>query len=128
MTRTILIIDDNPLVRDVVRRMLEARGYIVLVAEDGLNGLDLLKRNPVDAAIVDVDMPRMNGVDVCRALRDQAAAFGKSLWVWLMTGVTRPELVTRALAAGARGVLPKPFTTEELVHCVEREFGRDAVA
>lgn len=122
VSRTILIIDDNPLVRDVVRRMLEARGYSVLVAEGGAEGLQLLSNNWIDSAIVDVDMPAMNGVDVCRALRERAAKVGRGLWVWLMTGVTRPELLSAAAAAGARGVLPKPFTTDELVRCVEADF------
>lgn len=122
MARTILVIDDNPLVREVVRRMLEARGYAVVVAEDGARGIDLLNSTSVDAAIVDVDMPRMNGIDVCRALRNRAAAIGTSLWVWLMTGVTRPELAASALAAGARGILAKPFTTDELVRCVEGDW------
>ncbi len=128
MPRTILIIDDNPLVRDVMRHMLEARGYTVFDAEDGVNGLEILSGNAIDAALVDVDMPRMNGVDVCRALRLHAATIGKSLWVCLMTGVTRPGLITGAMAAGARRVLAKPFTTDELVRCVEDEFASPARA
>lgn len=126
MHRTVLVIDDNPLVLEVVQRMLEARGYSVLVADDGARGLDLLSRHSVDAAIVDVDMPRMDGIDVCRALRDRTAALGRTMWVWLMTGVTRPELVAHAIAAGARGILPKPFTTDELVRCLEGGLRREA--
>ena len=128
MSRTLLVIDDNPLVRDVVRLMLESRGYDVLVAEDGEAGRALMSRRPVDAAIVDVDMPKMNGVDVCRALCSDAARAGHGIWVWLMTGVTRSDLAARALAAGAKGILPKPFTTQELVQCIEREFERGEAA
>ncbi len=113
------MLDDNPLVREVVRRMLDCRGYSVVVAADANDALDLLARQRIDAAIVDVDMPVMNGVEACRALRNQAAAAGRSLLVWLMTGVTRPDLAARALAAGALGVIAKPFTTDELVACVE---------
>jgi DNA-binding response OmpR family regulator len=129
MAQTVLIIDDNPLVREVVRQMLQARGYAVLVAEEGRAGLRQLAKNEVDVAIVDVDMPLMNGVEVCTALREQAAAAGRTLPVWLMTGVTRPELVEGAERAGAAGILAKPFTTAELIACVEgalRSAGRNA--
>ena len=129
MAPTILIIDDNPLVREVVRQMLQARGYMVLVAEEGPAGLRQLAKHEVDVAIVDVDMPMMNGVEVCSALREQAAANGRTLPVWLMTGVTRPELAAGAERAGAAGILAKPFTTAELVACVEgalRGAGRNA--
>jgi CheY-like chemotaxis protein len=123
MSRTILIIDDNPLVREVVRRMLESRGYVVFAADDGPNGIELMAgQEEIDAAIVDVDMPRMNGVEVCRVLREQALRTGRSLWVCLMTGLTRPGIAAEAAAVGARGVLNKPFTTDELVAYVEREF------
>lgn len=122
MGRTILVIDDNPLVCDVVRRMLETRGYIVHTAEGGLQGLELLaQHDEIVGAIVDVDMPGMDGLEVCREIGAYAAGTGRDVWVWLMTGVTRPELEARAAAAGARGVLAKPFTTHELVRCCETE-------
>ena len=112
---TILVVDDYVHVREVVRLMLEGRGYTVLVAEDGDQALRLSGEHNVDAAFIDVDMPRMNGLEVCRALLDQAAAVGGQIPVWLMTGVMRPELSARAAAIGALGVVPKPFTTAELV-------------
>jgi CheY-like chemotaxis protein len=116
---TILVVDDNPFVRDVVQSMLQHRGYSVITAENPKVALKLMAEHPVEAALVDVDMPVMNGVDACRALRDQAAAMGRSLLVWLMTGVTRPDLVARAVAAGAIDVIAKPFTTDELISRVE---------
>lgn len=116
------MIDDNPLVCDVVRRMLETRGYVVHTAESGLQGLELLSRHgEISGAIVDVDMPGMDGLEVCREVCAHASGTGRDLWVWMMTGVTRPELEARAAAAGARGVLAKPFTTHELVRCCETE-------
>src|SRR4051812_35461103 len=126
MPRTILVIDDNPLVREVVRQMLEFRGYLVLVAEGGSDGLGLMETHRIDAAIIDVDMPRMNGIEVCRALVHKAAQIGSNVCVWLMTGVLRPGLTAGAAAAGALGVLAKPFTTDELVGCVERQFRNHA--
>ncbi len=114
---TILVIDDNPLVRHVVQGMLNAAGYHAVAAEDGSTALATYAAQTVDAAIIDVDMPDMNGVDVCRALRAQATASGRSYRAWMMTGVVRPDLVERAREAGASGVLAKPFTRQELLAC-----------
>lgn len=120
MKATILVIDDHPLVRSVVKALLETRGYHVLVAEDGPIALELFKRHPVTAALVDVDMPGPDGVEVCRTLRETIQEDGEPIPVWLMTGVTRPELPERAEAAGALGILAKPFTTAQLVSCIEQ--------
>jgi CheY-like chemotaxis protein len=124
MPRTILVIDDNPDVREVLRRMLELRGYSVLVADDGAAGLDRIANASIDGALVDLDMPLMNGLTVCRAIRDQAATVGRRVVVWLMTGIVRPELEAEVQDAGAIGVLHKPFTTAELVRRLEEAFQR----
>jgi CheY-like chemotaxis protein len=112
---TILVVDDQPLVREVVRLMLEARGYTVVVADGGPTALRLFSERSIDAAVVDVDMPAMTGVEVSRALLEQASAVGRRVLVWLMTGVTRPGLDADAARVGALGIIPKPFTPAELI-------------
>ena len=116
MSRTILVIDDNPLVRDVVRLMLESRGYNVLVAGDGEVGRALLCRGPVDAAIGDVDVPRMDGVESTRQItgpgRDGPAK------VLVLTTFDLDEYVVEALRAGASGFLLKDAPANELVQAI----------
>ncbi len=124
MNGGVLVVDDHPLVRDVVRTMLEARGYVVATARDGVEALELVHQNIPAVAIIDVDMPGPNGVEVCRSLRDAARAQGSTLPVWLMTGVERPGLLDRAKVAGALGVLPKPFTLAQLTTRLEHALGR----
>src|SRR4051812_5983419 len=102
--QTILVIDDNPDVREVVRSMLEGRGYGVVVAENGADGMDKFAQHHVDAALVDMDMPRMNGIEVCRALRNRATELGRNVLLWLMTGVMRPEVEEGAASVGARRI------------------------
>ena len=104
--------------------MLELRGYSVLVADDGAAGLERIANASIDGALVDLDMPLMNGLAVCRAIRDQSATVGKRVVVWLMTGIVRPELEAEVLDAGAVGVLNKPFTTAELIRRLEEAFRR----
>jgi CheY-like chemotaxis protein len=108
------------MVRQVVQSMLNMAGYRALSAEDGATALAIYAGEAVDGAILDVDMPNMTGVELCAALRAQAAAQRRPILLWLMTGVVRPELVSDAIAAGARGVLGKPFTREELLACFTR--------
>jgi CheY-like chemotaxis protein len=115
MKDTILVIDDQPRVCDVLSTMLEASGYPTVVAHDGKRGAALLENPNIIGALVDVDMPGPNGVEVCRELRRAAAAQKRPFFVWLMTGVMREEISSGARAAGALGVLAKPFTTKELL-------------
>lgn len=119
MSPTILVVDDNAMVRDVVQRMLNAAGYHALAAEDGATALAVYAGESIDACILDVDMPGMNGVDLCRALHSQAVAAGRPLPIWMMTGVSRPQLQEQARRAGALGVLAKPFTRDQLLGCFE---------
>lgn len=128
VSRSVLVVDDHPLVREVLRTMLEARAIKVMVAKDGHEALERFSAEQVAVALVDVDMPGPNGIEVCRALRAHAAQEQRSLAVWLMTGVHRPELIEPARMAGALGILEKPFSTEALVQRVEAMLAEAPVA
>lgn len=112
--RTVLVIDDNKSVRESLRFLFERRGYAVCVAENGAEGLAIASARPIDCAMVDVNMPVMNGIDACRALCAQASASGRRLAVWMMTGARTPELTRRSIEAGAIALLGKPFDFPEL--------------
>jgi len=122
MARTFLVIDDNESVRESLKFLLLRRGYGVLVAEDGYEALRLAGVHVVDAAMVDVNMPGMNGIEVCRALRELAAAAGRDIAIWLMTGGRSPELVRLAREAGALDLLGKPFDLPALYRRFEDYF------
>ncbi len=126
---TILVVDDNPMVREVVQGMLNSFGFHALSVEDGATAMAVFAVEDIQGAIIDIDMPRMNGIDVCRALQAQASALGRPLLAWMMTGVVRPELPDAARRAGAAGVLPKPFTRAELRTCfVQLEVGEESLS
>ncbi len=122
--RTLLVIDDNASVRDSLRFLFLRRGYDVRVAENGAEGLAIAGGQVIDAAIVDVNMPGMNGIDVCRALREQATAAGRSIPVWIMTGARTPDVERRAAEAGALAVLGKPFDFADLFRQFDEKLGR----
>jgi len=104
--RTVLIIDDEDLVRDVVARMIEDLGYSAVTARDGASGLALIDAQPVDAVLVDMTMPGMNGAEVISSLRVRRPG----LPVVLCSGYDR----ARAGTPEADAYLPKPFRIEAL--------------
>lgn len=124
MARTFLVIDDNESVRESLKFLLLRRGYAVLVAEDGYEALEIAAQNTIDGAMVDVNMPGMNGIEVCRALRERAAAAGREIAIWMMTGGRSPELLRMARDAGALDLLGKPFDLPALYRRFEEHFAK----
>ncbi|HVU32535.1 MAG TPA: response regulator [Opitutaceae bacterium] len=123
MPRTLLVVDDNQSVRESLRFLLLRRGYTVLVAEGGAEALSLAEQTAVDGAIIDVNMPGMNGIEVCRALRTRAVDAGREIAVWMMTGARTPETVRLAREAGAIDLFGKPFDVPALYRRFEEHFG-----
>jgi two-component system, OmpR family, response regulator MprA len=108
----ILVVDDERAVRESLRRALELEGYEIELAEDGAQALDRLDAEPEpDAVILDVLMPGVDGLEVCRALRRK----GQRLPVLMLTARTQVEDRVEGLDAGADDYLTKPFALEELL-------------
>ncbi len=106
-----------------MRFLLMRRGYSVLDADNGPKGIELAAKHEVAAALIDVNMPGMNGVEVCRALCEQAAAAGREIAIWLMTGARTAEVAQLALEAGALVLLQKPFDIPDLFRRIEERIG-----
>ncbi|MGH3010753.1 MAG: response regulator transcription factor [Gaiellaceae bacterium] len=109
----ILLVDDERAVRDSLRRALELEGYEVELAADGQEALDLLDSEAPDpdALVLDVLMPRVDGLEVCRRLRGA----GRRLPVLMLTARVEVENRVEGLDAGADDYLTKPFALEELL-------------
>jgi two-component system response regulator MprA len=106
----ILVVDDEPSVRDALDRALRMDGYKVELAADGREALDALAFQPPDAIVLDVLMPEPNGLEVCRRLR----AAGDHTPVLLLTARDAVPDRVAGLDAGADDYLIKPFALEEL--------------
>lgn len=126
--RTILIVEDNDVFRGMLGSLISLHGYVVVAARNGPEGLTMAATRPLDAALVDVEMPGMDGFEFCERLRAQRKEAGQDIPVWIMTGVLRPALNRRAAKAGALLVLRKPFHVEEFVTRCEEEFHVRAAA
>ncbi|HEU4681660.1 MAG TPA: response regulator [Gemmatimonadales bacterium] len=113
----VLLVDDEGAVRRFARRVLEREGYSVREARDGVEALDLLRQGGVsfDVVVTDIVMPRLNGVELMRAL----ATSHPELPVILMSGYATAALSDLGIIAPC-SILPKPFTPERLVEEVRR--------
>ena len=108
----ILVVDDEPAVRESLRRALELEGYDVELAVDGADALHRLEANgQPDAVILDVLMPGVDGLEVCRRIRGK----GNGVPVLMLTARTEVESRVAGLDAGADDYLAKPFALEELL-------------
>jgi len=107
----ILIVDDEPAVRESLRRALELESYEIELAENGREALDLLAANGQDAVILDVLMPVLDGLEVCRRIRRA----GNRVPVLMLTARDEVENRVAGLDAGADDYVTKPFALEELL-------------
>jgi CheY-like chemotaxis protein len=115
----VLIVDDEPLVRAHLRRLLELRGFAVQDAANGESGLAAIEYSRPDLLVLDLTMPDMDGVEVVRRLR----AAGISMPVVLCSG-NLDYAVERGLEPGmVQGILQKPFSTDELLAAIDRARG-----
>lgn len=107
----ILVVDDEPALRESVARSLRFEGYVVDTAADGVEALEKLPDVRPDALVVDVMMPRLDGVEVCRRVRDN----DDRTPILLLTARDSVQDRVRGLDAGADDYLVKPFALEELL-------------
>lgn len=124
----ILLIEDNHDIAAMVGEHLERSGYEVDYAADGITGLHLATTEPVDVVILDLMLPGMNGLDVCRKLRQEA---GKNMPVLMLTARDTLEDKVIGLDAGADDYLVKPFELQELdarLRALLRRAGGDVAA
>lgn len=108
----ILIIEDEKKVADFIRRGLKEEGYAADIASDGKEGLFLASTNPYDVILLDVMLPGLDGISVCRKLRQEE---NNSVPVIMLTAKDEVRDKVRGLDAGADDYLTKPFSFEELL-------------
>jgi two-component system response regulator MprA len=121
----ILVVDDEPAVRTALERALRLDGYEVELAADGRRALDVLAGAAPDAVVLDVLMPELDGLEVCRRLRDA----GDRTPVLMLTARDRVKDRVSGLDAGADDYLLKPFALEELtarLRALLRRTGHEA--
>ena len=123
MPANILLVDDHALVRDGIRRLLEDESdlHVVAEADDGVEMLELIQEHHPDLAIVDIRMPRLNGIEAVRQLRQS----GNETPCLMLSMHDSEEYVLQSIDAGAFGYLLKDASREEFLRAVHTILGGD---
>ncbi len=117
---TILVVDDEEMMRDLLTKILSREGYKIITAYDGVNALEVLGKEKVDIVISDMKMPNMNGFELLKNIK--ADYEGTSIII--MTAYGDTYTVKDALLLGADEYITKPFKSYEISLVVERAYWR----
>lgn len=114
----ILVVDDSNTIRDMVSFTLKSAGHQIVEARDGKEGLDKAQRESFDLIVSDVNMPIMDGIEMCIQLRK--LPMYKFIPILILTTESSVDTKMRGKSAGATGWLVKPFNPEKLLSAIER--------
>lgn len=124
---TILLVDDEPTIRYLLRASLEGRGYRLIEADDGPSALQSAQSELPDLILLDIALPGLNGLEVCHRLKDDPAT--ATTPVLLLTGYVDQTNREAAERAGAHGFIAKPFSPAALVARIEEALShRSSIA
>jgi two-component system, chemotaxis family, chemotaxis protein CheY len=126
VTAKILIVEDSPSMRSLVREALEVEGYELTESDNGLAALAVLGRVAPDLVITDINMPQLDGLGLLREIR-QLPSF-RFMPVLILTSESGADMKENGRAAGATGWLVKPFEAEQLRRVVSQVLGARARA
>ena len=114
MSRLVLVVDDDQEIREMLCVLLQINGFATDEAEDGLVALQKIRERPPHIVLLDVMMPNMDGITLCRLLRQEPETYG--LPIVMLSGKVHPQAVEDGLLAGADRYLIKPSGLDRLVN------------
>lgn len=114
----VLVVDDDPVIQNLLEVNFEMEGYTVYVASDGLAGLEMARSRRPDVVVLDVMMPGMNGLEVARTLRDDAGT--SDIPIIVVSAKAQESDLSAGRAAGVDDYVTKPFDPFELLERVAR--------
>jgi CheY-like chemotaxis protein len=124
VSRTIMVVDDDPLIRRLISTTLEdVAGFDVVEAQDGVEALEQAAETRPAIVFLDIDMPRMDGIAACRRLRRAPATAAAT--IVMLTAATDDRAEARADQAGADLFMTKPFSPLEVLQLVDRIGARN---
>jgi DNA-binding response OmpR family regulator len=119
MMPKILVVDDEPEIVKLVAKLMEARGHQVSIARDGQEAVDAVAQDRPDLIVLDLNLPKLDGFEVCRRIKGDAATRAIPI-VMLTASYVTVDDATRGIGSGADEYVVKPFLREVLIHNVER--------
>ena len=117
--KTILVVDDDPTIRQLLRDILEPKHFHVVEVEDGQKALEAVHRMTIDLIITDRSMPGMGGLELLKALRQE----GSTIPSLMVSAFGEEAMWAEAIGYGAQDYLLKPFKSEEVLKIVKKQLG-----
>lgn len=117
MAKKIMAVDDSATIRELLRDTLTAAGYVVVTAVDGSDALAKMVREPCDMLVTDLNMPKIDGIDLVSAVRKMPGR--RFLPILMLTSETDGEKKIAGKAAGASAWIDKPFKPQQLLSVVQ---------
>ena len=118
MVKTVLVVDDDPGITQLIEEILTIHHYHVLVVHDGLEAIEQTNQHHVDLILMDIRMPYFSGFWFCEAFKHKKNT--KNIPIVIVSGYLDEENDQKARLVGAAGTVRKPFTNQELLHVVEK--------
>lgn len=117
-SRTVLVVDDDEIMRSALKRILEAEDYKVLMAQDGLELSKVLESTRLDMILLDVNLPWVDGYELCRIIKDHYTL--RHVPLILVSARKDPEDVEKGFAAGADDYVTKPFDIDVMMNTISK--------
>ena len=118
MPKSVLVVDDEPNIMLSLEYLMKRAGYEVRTARDGEEALTSILTSPPDLVLLDINIPKRNGYEVCQAVRSNPDL--KDVRILMVTAKGREVEIEKGLALGADGYATKPFSTKELAERVAK--------
>ncbi|MDO8426505.1 MAG: response regulator [Deltaproteobacteria bacterium] len=118
MEKKILVVDDCETTRKLLSYIIRDKGYKIIGASNGIEALEVMAANPVDLVVTDLNMPQMNGFELCRSLREQAEY--RELPIIMITTESGEADKRMGMEAGVTTYLSKPISPQRLLYEIEK--------
>ncbi len=125
MKKSVMVVDDEWRTREMLRMLLEMEGYEVFEAEDGLDALEKAELFNPNVMVLDVMMPKMDGITTCKKLRENENTV--DLPIIMLSGKTQEESIREGLAAGATAYMTKPMSHKALLGNIKAAINGDPI-
>ncbi len=122
--RNILVVDDDEVMRSVLKRILEAEGYSVILAEDGLQLSKILENTNLDLILLDVNLPWVNGYELCQIVKDHSAL--KHVPVVMVSAQNSQEDIEKGFESGANDYVTKPFDVDFIMETISKTIRKSS--
>jgi len=120
---SVLVMDDDDSIRKLFIELLESQGYVVFTSDNGIDGMELLKKHPIDLVITDIIMPGKEGIEIVRELKRDYPEV-KIIVMSGYTGIGQYDYLKYALTFGADSTFRKPFDVQEFMKTIRDLLGQ----